>query len=137
MAASGLHYNKSTGEIAGSTNVSRDSDLVLNKKEGLELFKVSNSHRAIGRLHEYEILEGKIKRKSQVRIDKHESDKQEAMEQGRMPEFLKSDDELINEIMIEKINTLNAQAGITNISIEELKADLVERRELHRNPDKK
>lgn len=137
MTRSAVHYNKTTGEIIGTITVSRDNDLILNKKEGLEMFEVANAHSAMGRLHEYEILQGKIKRKPQTRIDKEESDKQEAREQHRMPAYLKSDDELINEILIEHINKLNAQSGLSSINIEELKADLETRRELHRNPDKK
>lgn len=137
MTKTALHYNKSTGEIVGITKVSRSSDLVLNKKQGLEMFEVANAHSAMGRIHEYEILQGKIKRKSQARIDKEESDKQQAIDQERMPTYFKSDDELINEILIDKINALNTQAGISNISADDVIAELEIRRELYRNPDKK
>ncbi len=137
MTRSAFHYDKTTGEIIGTITVTRGGDLILNKKAGLEMFEVANAHSAMGRIHEYEILQGKIKRKAQARIDKEQSDKQDAREQYRMPVYLKSDDELTNEILIEHINKLNTQAGIKNIDLEELKAALTVRRELHRNPDKK
>ncbi len=137
MSKTAFNYDAVSGEIINRVQVSRDSDLVLNQINGLEMLEVASAHTAIGREHEYEIKQGEIKRKAQSVIDKEVSDKQEAINQHRMPEFLKTDEELFDQILIEHINKLNTQAGIESIDIEELKADLESRRELHRNPDKK
>ena len=100
------------------------------------MFEVSNTHRALGKLHEFEILQGKIKRKSQERIDKQESDKQEIEIQKRMPAYLKSDEEVKDEIILEYINQLKGQGS--NITTNDLKVEVEKRKQgIYRNPDKK
>jgi len=117
--------------------VSQDSDLILNNRPGLRMIEVSNTHRALGKEHEYEILAGKIKRKSQEMIDKDKADKEEFYRQRVMPEYLRDDTDILNEILIEHINGLNKKAGFPNIDLNTIKTQLKQRRELHRNPDKK
>lgn len=63
----GFNYKKATGEITSTVSVSKASDLALNKETGCKLFVVSNTHRALGKVHEYEIKVGKIKRREQYK----------------------------------------------------------------------
>jgi hypothetical protein len=136
MGKTAFHYKKSTGEIVGKVQVSQDSDLILNKRPRLIMMEVSNNHRALGKEHEYEILEGKIKRKPQERIDKEKADKEEFHRQRVMPEYLRDDTDILNEILVEHINGLNKKAGFPNIALNTIKTELKHRRESYRNPDK-
>jgi hypothetical protein len=135
VAKSGLHYDKVTGEIIGTVTVSQDSDLILNKIEGLELLEVDTFHEAIGQVHKFEVKQGKVKEKTQARIDKEEADKQVIENRKRIPVYLKSEEEMLQEIMLNKINELRERAGLADITPTDIVAEIEILKETYRNPE--
>lgn len=75
MAKTGINYNPVTGEIKNIVTVSVGSDLILNKADGMELLEIVPGHKLIGKEEEYEIKNGKPKKKAAVNIAKEKKDR--------------------------------------------------------------
>lgn len=133
-----IQYNKKTGEILSCLSMSCKNDFLLNIKN--EDYIEINRHHQLARggiQNHWIVSNGKLKKKAKAIITKESKERDDVEKQRMMPEYLKDDTEIINEILIDSINELNMQTGLSPIDTNSIKAQLIERREQYKNPNKK
>ena len=130
----GIEYDKNTGEVLTRLAMSAEEDFLASTKDG-DWIEIDEKHPlARGERQDlYTVDNGKLKKKTKAIIARETKESEIAEEQRRMPEFLKDDTEILNEILVEHINELNTSAGIPKINMDTIKKKLNQSREQYRN----
>ncbi len=137
MAKTGVIYNKLTGGIVQITTCSRDSDLVLNYKPETEaIIEIKPDHKIKSEKKNWHIDNGKLKRHTKAFITKREKEEKEKEAQGKEPEFLKSQDEIKDEVILDIINEVRGKQDLPPLTEAQFKEVIDVKKEQYRNPKK-
>lgn len=136
-----LTFYKATNEIHSVIKVSREEDLALNKPTDPELgmVEIPSDHEVLKESDNWKCdKDGNLERKPQDEIDIRENAKKEYEANLRVPDYLRKDEDIKTDILLETINELRKKAGLDGkITTEDILAELETRREKYKNQDKK